>query len=173
MRIWTRALQPVQEEVSSWRFCRAKTVSGPPAFSSPAGFSPGAGILTPAKILSSACFSARRQYFVNPPDFLKSAKISQIRLIFVKASIFSKSTWFSEKRQYFSNPPESAAILWIRLIFPGCKYLFIFSVFIFCILIKYAPIFYLRNCFNLRFKIDIVVMIVWSIVIIINFVLTL
>ena len=30
-----------------------------------------------------------------------------------------------------------------------------------------------RNCFNLRFKIDTVVMIVWSIVIIINFVLTL
>ncbi len=30
-----------------------------------------------------------------------------------------------------------------------------------------------RNCFNLRFKIDIVVMIIWSIVIIINFVLTL
>ncbi len=30
-----------------------------------------------------------------------------------------------------------------------------------------------RNCFNLRFKIDFVVMIIWSIVIIINFVLTL
>ncbi len=30
-----------------------------------------------------------------------------------------------------------------------------------------------RNCFDLRFKIDIVVMIIWSIVIIINFVLTL
>jgi hypothetical protein len=30
-----------------------------------------------------------------------------------------------------------------------------------------------RTCFDLRFKIDIVVMIIWSIVIIINFVLTL
>ncbi len=30
-----------------------------------------------------------------------------------------------------------------------------------------------RNCFDLRFKIDIVVMIIWNIVIIINFVLTL
>ena len=30
-----------------------------------------------------------------------------------------------------------------------------------------------RNCFDLRFKIDIVVMIIWSIVIIINFFLTL
>jgi hypothetical protein len=57
-------------------------LSGLPVFSSPAGFSPGAGILTPAKILSFACFSARCKYFVNPPDFLKSANISQIRLIF-------------------------------------------------------------------------------------------
>jgi hypothetical protein len=30
-----------------------------------------------------------------------------------------------------------------------------------------------RNCFNLKFKINVVVMIIWSIVIIINFVLTL
>jgi hypothetical protein len=43
------------------------------------------------KILSFACFSARRQRFVNPPDFLKRAKISQICLIFVKAPIFFKS----------------------------------------------------------------------------------
>ncbi len=39
-------------------------------FSSSAGFSPGAGISTPAKILSSAYFSATRQHFVNPPIFL-------------------------------------------------------------------------------------------------------
>jgi len=38
--------------------------------------------------------------------------------------------------------------------------LYIFSVSIFCILIKYAPEFNWRNCFDLRFKIDIVVMIV-------------
>ncbi len=30
-----------------------------------------------------------------------------------------------------------------------------------------------RNCYDLKFKIDVVVMIIWSIVIIINFVLTL
>ncbi len=36
----------------------------------------------------------------------------------------------------------------------------------------WANIFW-RNCFDLRFKIDVVVMIIWSIVIIINFVLTL
>ncbi len=45
------------------------------SFSSPAGFSPGTGILTPARILLSACFSVKRQDFVNPPDFLKSARI--------------------------------------------------------------------------------------------------
>jgi hypothetical protein len=38
--------------------------------------------------------------------------------------------------------------------------LYVFSVFYFCILIEYAPIFYWRNCFDLRFKIDIVVMII-------------
>ncbi len=32
MRIWTRALQPDQEEVSSWRFCRAQIVSGRQTF---------------------------------------------------------------------------------------------------------------------------------------------
>ncbi len=31
-RIWTRALQPDQEEVSSWRFCRAQIVSGRQTF---------------------------------------------------------------------------------------------------------------------------------------------
>ncbi len=99
----------------------------------------------------SACFSGKRQYFSNPPDFCKSANISQIRLIFRKAQGFYEFAWFC-----------------------CCKYLCIFSVFIFCILIvKYAPIFYWRSCFDLRLKIDIVVMIIWSIVIIINFVLTL
>jgi hypothetical protein len=76
---------------------------------------------------------------------LKSNNISQIRLIFLKAPIFLKSTRFFEKRQYFSNPPDflkSANISQIRLIFrkaqefckfclvPGCKYLYVFSVII-------------------------------------------
>ncbi len=59
-------------------------------------------------------FSARRQYFVNPPDFLKSTNIFQISLIFWKAPIFLKSARFVEKPQYFSNPPDfskSARIL--------------------------------------------------------------
>ena len=42
----------------------------------------------------SAWFSEKRQYFVNPPYFLKSANISQIRLIFWKAQGFCKFAWF-------------------------------------------------------------------------------
>ncbi len=71
-RIWTRALQPVHEEVSSWRFRRAQTVSGPPTFSRSADISPGAEVSTPAKILLSAYISTRRQHFVNPPTFWKA-----------------------------------------------------------------------------------------------------
>jgi hypothetical protein len=48
-------------------------------------------------------------------------------------------------------------------------FVYIFSIFL-CIV--YARYFW-RNCFDLRFKIDAVVMIIWSIVIIINSVLTL
>jgi hypothetical protein len=51
-----------------------------------------------------------------------------------------------------------------------CKYLCIFSVFIYALCMRQ---YFWRKCFNLRFKNDVVVMIIWSIVIIINFVLTL
>ncbi len=51
-----------------------------------------------------------------------------------------------------------------------CKYLCIFSVFIYALCMCQ---YFCRNCFNLRFKIDVVVMIIWSIVIVINSVLTL
>ncbi len=47
--------------------------------------------------------------------------------------------------------------------------MYIFSIYY---AFEYAPYFW-RNCFNLRFKINVVVMIISSIVIIINFVLTL
>jgi hypothetical protein len=61
---------------------RAACFSSPAGFSSNAGFLPGAGISTPARILSSACFSVdarisqihlffcRSKDFSNPPDFL-------------------------------------------------------------------------------------------------------
>ena len=90
--IWTRALQPVQEEVSSWRFCRVQTLSGPPTFSRSADISPGAEILTSAKITSSAYISVRRQHFTNPPTFCASA------------NIFMRRQYFGI-RQYFHETP--------------------------------------------------------------------
>ncbi len=127
-RIWTRALQPVQEEVSSWRFRQAQTVSGPPTFS--ADISLGAEISTPAKILSSAYISARRQHFVNPPTFCKpptfcnppifswDTNILGIRQYFHETPIFWESANIIMRRQYFGNPPIfswDANILGFRL----------------------------------------------------------
>ncbi len=142
-RIWTRALQPVQEEVSSWRFRRALTVSGPPTFSSSADFSPGAGISMPAKILSSAYISARRQYFPNPPIFLWGANILRICLFFCESPIFWESAYFSMRRQYFKNPLifRKARGICEFAWFCCCKYLCIFSVPVFIYAFKYAPIF--------------------------------
>ncbi len=103
----------------------------------------------------SACFLWKRQYFPSPPDFMKSANIFQIRLIFWKAPIFLQSAWFSEKCQYSSNPPDfskSARNLWIRLIFVAANICVYFQYLFFCILIKYAPIFYWRNCLTLGLR---------------------
>jgi len=116
---------------------RAACFSSPASFSSNAGFLPGAGISTPARILSSACFSV-------------DARISQIRLIFCKRKdfsiclIFSKSKDFSIHLIFSKSKDFSIRLIFrksrdfsIRLIFSGCKYLYIFQYFIFCI--KYAP----------------------------------
>ncbi len=62
-----------------------------------------------------------------------------------------------------------ANISWFCLILLLQIFVYIFSIYY---AFKYPPIF-LGNCFNLRFKINVVVMIIRSIVIIINFVLTL
>jgi hypothetical protein len=60
--------------------------------------------------------------------------------------------------------------LWICLIFVAANICVYFQyLFLHLSMRQY----FWRNCFVLRFKIDIVVMIIWSIVIIINFVLTL
>ncbi len=83
-----------------------------------------------------------------------------LKLDFWKAPIFLKSAWFFEKRKEFMNSPD----------FCCCKYLCIFQ-YLFMHLSMHQ--YFWRNHFNLRFKIDIVVMTRWSIVIIINFVLTL
>jgi len=68
----------------------------------------------------SAYFSARHQYFSNPPIFLWGSNIFQIRLFFCEVPIFFKSAYFSVRRQYFPNPPiflRGANIFQIRLIF--------------------------------------------------------
>jgi len=70
---------------------------------------------------------------------------------------------------YFWYFKRMLIFLWFCLIL-CCKYLCIFSVFIYAL---YMRQYFWRNCFDLRFKIDVVVMIIWSIVIIINSVLTL
>ncbi len=70
---------------------------------------------------------------------------------------------------YFWCFKRMLIFLWFCLIL-GCKYLCIFSVFIYALCMRQ---YCWRNYFNLRFKIDVVVMIIWSIVIIINSVLTL
>jgi hypothetical protein len=98
-------------EVSSWRFRRAQTVSGPPTFSRSIDISPGVEISTPAKILSSAYISARHQHFVNPPIFPESTNIFEIRQHFGNPPIFWRSANILESanilkiRQYFGNPP--------------------------------------------------------------------
>ncbi len=135
-RIWTRALQPVQEEVSSWRFRRAQTVSGPPTFSRSADISLGAEISTPAKILSYAYISARRQHFVYPPIFWEAP------IFCVSANILEGAN-ILYIRQYFPNPPiflKGANILWICLILLLQIFVYIFSIYFYAF--KYAPIFF-------------------------------
>jgi hypothetical protein len=63
-------------------------------FSRSADISPGVEISMPAKILSSAYISARRQHFTNPPTFCASANILEdsnilgIRQYFHETPIF-------------------------------------------------------------------------------------
>jgi len=209
-RIWTRALQPVQEEVSSSRFHRAQTVSGRQPFPDPRIFLLGAEISTPAKVLSYAYIFARRQCFVYTPIFWEGAYILCIRQYFGRRQYFWGAPKFLRGanilyiRQYFQETPifctfanifretpifwEGANIFLIRLffweapIFWGANILWICLILLLQIFVYIFSIYFMhlsmrqyfwRNCFNLRFKIDIVVMIIWSIVIIINFVLTL
>ncbi len=78
-RIWTRALQPDQEEVSSLRFCRAQKVSGrqtfPPIFWLHAGILPRRGDFnvrqSPIERLNfyQAPIFCTRLNFVYPPNF--------------------------------------------------------------------------------------------------------
>ncbi len=66
-RIWTRALQPNQEEVSSWRFCRAQIVSGRQTF--PLKFWLGAEILPRRGDFNARHSSTVRLNFYQAPKF--------------------------------------------------------------------------------------------------------
>jgi hypothetical protein len=126
-----------------------------------------------ANILCSRQYFGRRQHFVNPPTFSWDANILGIRQYFHETLTFWESANIFMRRQYFGIPPtfcESANNLWICLIFVTANICVYFQyLFVHLSMRQY----FWCNCFNLRFKIDVVVMIIWSIVIIINSVLTL
>ncbi len=105
--------------------------------------------------------------FCNPPIFSWDANI------FMRRQIFWESANIFMRRQYFKIPPTfyiRADNLWICLIFVAAN---IYVYFQYLLMHLSVLQYFWRNCFGLRFKIYIVVMIIWSIVIIINFVLTL
>ena len=118
-----------------------------------------------------------RMNFTIPHNF--SAQILDIRLSFEQAPKFWDSAWIFMKRLYFGQAPifyVFADILGKR------QYFMILLDFVaanICVYFQYLFMhFVCANIFGaivlkLRFKIDVVVMIIWSIVIIINFVLTL
>ncbi len=193
-RIWTRALQPVQEEVSSWRFRRAQIVSGPPTFSADIFarrgdfnarqdsivrlyFCQTPTFCIPANILGGACILNIHQYFHETPIFWVSANILMRRQYFGYLPIFSWGANILGIRQYFHETPifcvfanilEGANISCLILLLQ----IFVDISSIYFMHLNMCQYFW-RNCFDLRFKIDTVIMIIWSIVIIINFVLTL
>ncbi len=100
------------------------------------------------------------QYFGIPPEFSWSANILGFRLNFHEAPIFCVFANILGKRQYFMILLDFVATN-ICVYFQYLFMHFVFANFFGAIVLK------------LRFKIDIVVMIIWGIVIIINFVLTL
>ncbi len=121
----------------------------------------------------------KRKYFEIPPEFSWSANILSIRQYFHEAPIFWASANILSIRLYFHGAPifcVFANILGRR------QYFLILLDFVaanICVYFQYLFMhFVCANIFGaivlkLRFKIDVVVMIIWSIVIIINSVLTL
>ena len=84
-----RALQPVQEEVSSWRFCRAQIVSGPPNFS--ADIFARRGDFNARQDSIVRLYSYQTPTFCIPANILGGAYILYIRQIFwVSANIFMR-----------------------------------------------------------------------------------
>ncbi len=160
-------------------------------------FSPGAEISTSALVLSycavhifckSAYILGFRLYFHETPIFWDSAYIFMKRQYFGIRPIFSWDANILDIRQYFHEAP----IFWISAnnfifrvfanVLGRCQYFLILLDFVAANICVYFQYLFLRfvcaNIFGaivlkLRFKIDVVVMIIWSIVIIINSVLTL
>jgi hypothetical protein len=111
--------------------------------------------------------NSKRLYFGKAPIFWKSAYILEKRLYFGKAPIFWESAYILSKRLYFEQAPiyfekapifwASANILWMCWYFGQapifydfawfccCKYLCIFSVFIYAFCM---PQYFWRNCFE-------------------------
>ncbi len=113
----------------------------------------------------------RRQYFGNLPIFAWDTNILEIHLYFHETPVYWKSAYIFMRHQYFGISPtfcKSANNLWIFLVFVTANiYVYFQYLFMHLSMCQY----FWHNCFNLRFKIDVVVMIIRSIVIIINFVL--
>jgi hypothetical protein len=101
-----------------------------------------------------------RQYFGHPPIFLWSANILGFRLYFHAAPIFCVFANILGRRQFFLILLDFVAAN-ICVYFQNLFMHFVCANIFGAIFLK------------LRFKIDVVVMIIWSIVIIINSVLTL
>ncbi len=108
MRIWTRALQPDQEEVSSCRFRRAQIVSERQTF--PPIFWLGAEIFARRGDFNARQDSIVRLYFYQTPIFCIPAEILgctyNTRQCFGHPPIFQASANISGFRQYFHETPR-------------------------------------------------------------------
>ncbi len=125
-----------------------------------------------------------RLYFGNPSIFWKSAYILEIRLYFRNPPIFWESAYILRKRLHFEQAPifcVYANILGKRQYFDDLLQWFLLDFVAANICVYFQYLFMHFVCANIfgaivlkpRFKIDVGIMIIWSIVIIINSVLTL
>ncbi len=107
MRIWTRALQPDQEEVSSCRFCRAQIVSGCQTF--PPIFWLCAEIFAMRRDFNARQGSIVRLYFYQTPIFCIPSEILgctyNTRQCFGHPPIFQASTNIFMRRLDFRHLP--------------------------------------------------------------------
>jgi hypothetical protein len=128
-----RAHQRDQGEVSSWRFRRAETVSGPPAFPAPLvfcwvrRFQRSQGLYHPPDFLYPQGFLNPPDFlypqgFLNPPDFLYPQGFLDPPDFLYPQGFLNPPDFLHP--QGFLNPPD----------FPWQQVFVHFSVFHFCIL---------------------------------------